>query len=173
MRRLVVIRHAKAQRDSPRGDHGRSLSARGRAQAEALRQWTAKGEPLGDVRGLAVVSDAARTIETFELGLAGTPVCERAVIDPSLYNGLRDVSTESVLAALASADPGSGDLLHVGHSPTVAYLVSDLVDDPERADEAMSGGYPLCGVAILLFSGDAPAPRGCDLAFFGAPDVPR
>jgi phosphohistidine phosphatase len=173
VRRLVVIRHAKAQRDSSRGDHGRSLSSRGRAQAEALRRWTENGAPLGDVRGTAVVSDAARTIETFELGLAGTPACERAVIDPSLYSGVHEVSTASVLAALASADPGSGDLLHVGHSPTVAYLVSDLVNDPRRADEAMSAGYPLCGVAILAFAGDAPTPRACELTFFGAPDVPR
>jgi len=168
MRRLVVVRHAKAQRDSPRGDHGRELSAKGRAQAVALRAFTEPSGPLGDVRGTIVVSDAARTLETFELGLAGTPVCVRGVIDPSLYNGHRDVRTEDVLASLAAADPGDGDLVVVGHNPTVVYLVADLVDDPERA---LDDGFPMCGVAVLNFDGDAPAPRRCELGFFGAPSV--
>jgi len=169
MRRLVVVRHAKAQRDSPRGDHGRELSEKGRAQATALRAWTEGDGPLADVRGTVVVSDAARTLETFELGLAGTPVCERAVIDPSLYNGRRDVRTEDVLAALSAADPGAGDLLMVGHNPTVAYLVADLVDDPRLAERTLDDGFPMCGIAILGFEGAAPTPGHCALSYFGAP----
>jgi phosphohistidine phosphatase len=168
MRRLVVVRHAKAQRDSPRGDHGRELSEKGRAQATALRAWTADGGPLAEVRGTVIVSDAARTLETFELALAGTPVCVRAVVDPSLYNGYRDVRTEDVLASLQAADPGEGDLIVVGHNPTVVYLVADLVDEP---DGALDEGFPLCAAAILSFEGDAPAPRRCELEFFEAPSL--
>lgn len=171
MRRLVVVRHAKAQRDSPRGDHGRELSEKGRAQATALRALTEDGGPLADVRGTVVVSDAARTLETFELGLAGTPVCVRATVDPSLYNGNRDVGTDDVLAALSAADPGEGDLIVVGHNPTVVYLVADLVDDPDRAERALDEGFPMCGVAILRFGGEAPAPRRCELGFFAAPSI--
>ncbi|HEV3328526.1 MAG TPA: histidine phosphatase family protein [Acidimicrobiales bacterium] len=169
MRRLVVVRHAKAQRASPRGDHGRELAPRGRAQATALRSWTEDGGPLADVRGTVVVSDSARTLETFELALAGTPVCVRAVVDPALYNGVRDVDTAGVLRSLADADPGEGDLVLVGHNPTVVYLVADLADDPRAADRALQGGFPLCGAAVLAFEGAAPAPRRCELGFFGAP----
>jgi phosphohistidine phosphatase len=171
MRRLVVVRHAKAQRVSPRGDHGRELSARGREQATALRTWTQPGGPLGDVRGTVVVSDAARTLETFELALAGTPVCERALVDPSLYNGARDVSTDDVLEALGEADPGAGDLILVGHNPTVVYLVEDLADDRHRADRALDGGFPLCGIAVLSFGAKGPRVGACELAFFGAPEL--
>jgi phosphohistidine phosphatase len=169
MRRLVVVRHAKAQRASPRGDHGRELAPRGRAQATALRRWTEDGGPLADVRGTVVVSDSARTLETFELALAGTPVCVRAVVDPALYNGVRDVDTAGVLRSLADADPGEGDLVLVGHNPTVVYLVADLADDPRAADRALQDGFPLCGAAVLAFEGAAPAPRRCELGFFGAP----
>src|ERR1039458_7752025 len=87
VRRLVVIRHGKAQRDSPRGD-------------------------------------PRRAPQTFELGLVGTPVCERAVVDPLLYNGARDVTTAAVLESLAAADPGTGDLIHVRHNPTGVYLAT-------------------------------------------------
>jgi phosphohistidine phosphatase len=169
MRRLVVVRHAKAQRASPRGDHGRELAPRGRAQATALRRWTENGGPLADVRGTVVVSDSARTLETFELALAGTPVCVRAVVDPALYNGVRDVDTAGVLHSLAAADPGEGDLVLVGHNPTVVYLVADLADDPRAADRALQDGFPLCGVVVLAFEGAAPTPRRCELGFFGSP----
>ena len=169
MRRLVVVRHAKAQRTSARGDHGRELAPRGRAQATALRRWTEDGGPLAEVRGTVVVSDSARTLETFELALAGTPVCVRAVVDPTLYNGVRDVDTAGALRSLAAADPGEGDLVVVGHNPTVVYLVADLADDPHAADRALGDGFPMCGVVILAFEGDAPAPRRCELGFFGAP----
>jgi phosphohistidine phosphatase len=168
MRRLVVVRHAKAQRSSPRGDHGRELAPRGRAQAAALRRWTDEGGPLAEVRGTVVVSDSARTLETFELALAGTPLCVRAVVDPSLYNGARDVTTADVLRSLAEADPGEGDLIVVGHNPTVVYLLADLADDQPSADRALDEGFPLCGVAVLAFDG-VPAPKRCELGFFGAP----
>lgn len=172
MRRLVVIRHAEAKRTAERGDHGRRLSRRGRDQAAALRAWTADG-PLEAVRGTVVVSDASRTLETFELALAGTPCCERGVVDPSLYNGRRHVSTRDVLDALAAADPGRGDLLLVGHNPTVLDVVIDLCEDGGAAEAALAaqGGFPLCGVAILDVHGEAPAARGCALSFLGAPST--
>jgi phosphohistidine phosphatase len=169
VRRLVVVRHAKAQRDSPSGDHGRALSSRGRAQAEALRTWTVGDGPLAAIRGTVVVSDAVRTIETFELALDATPCCERSVVDPSLYNGARHVSTDDVLTALRAADPGTGDLMVVAHNPTVVHLVHDLADDERAADEHLLDGFPLCGVAILAFDGTAPAHHGCVLVSLDAP----
>lgn len=162
MRRLVVVRHAKARRDSDRGDHGRELSNRGRGQAMVLRSWTEAGGPLAGIRGVAVVSDAARTLETFELGLAGSTACVRAVVDPTLYNGRRHVSTADVLASLRAADPGSGDLFVVAHNPTVVELTTDLASDPERALALLGGGFPLGGAAVLAFEG-APAERAGDL----------
>ncbi len=168
MRRLVVVRHAKARGSSPRGDHGRELSTRGRAQASALRAWTEPGQLLAGLRGTAAVSDAARTLETFELGLAGSAVCARAVVDPALYNGTRDVTTRDVLDALVGADPGYGDLFVVCHNPTVSYLVSDLVGGG-AADGALRDGFPMCGVAMLAFDTDTPTEGGCALEFFGAP----
>ena len=67
--------------------------------------------------------------------------------------------------------PVTADLVHVGHIPTVAYLVSDLCEDPKAADRAMRDGYPLCGVAILEPTGATFARSGCRLTFFGAPST--
>jgi len=134
-----------------------------------LRGWTEPGQPLAGVRGTAVVSDSARTLETFELALAGSPACARALVDPALYNGARDVTTRDVLDALVVADPGYGDLFVVCHSPTVSYLVADLVSDRGVADAALSDGYPMCGVAVLAFDADMASEGGCTLEYFGAP----
>jgi phosphohistidine phosphatase len=162
MRRLVVIRHAKAKRESARGDHGRELSQRGRLQAGVLRSWTDEGGPLAHVRGTVIVSDAARTLETFELGLAGTPLCQRAVVDPHLYNGSRYVTTYDVLASIAAAGDLEGDVIVVGHNPTVLEVTEDLADDPERAASLLLDGFPLAGAAVLSFEGRSPRERTCE-----------
>jgi phosphohistidine phosphatase len=169
VRRLVIVRHAKAKRDSARGDHGRELSHRGRLQALVLRSWTEPGGPLAEINGTVVVSDAARTIETFERGLSGSVVCRRAVVDPSLYNGIRHVSTSDVLESLSLADDGDGDLVVVGHNPTVLEVTADLAVDPERAAHLLRDGFPMCGTAILTFEGASPRERGCELVAFHTP----
>jgi phosphohistidine phosphatase len=162
MRRLVIIRHAKAKRDSARGDHGRELSERGRLQAGVLRSWTQHGGPLAQVRGTVIVSDAARTLETFELGLAGTTLCERAVVDPRLYNGSRYVTTDDVLAAIVAAGEVAGDVIVVGHNPTVLEVTADFAEDPERAAALLLDGFPLAGAAVLAFEGPTPRERTCE-----------
>lgn len=169
MRRLAIVRHARAKRDSPRGDHGRELSSRGRLQALVLRSWTEPGGPLADVEGTVVVSDAARTLETFELGLAGTKVCRHAIVDPSLYNGYRHVSTADVLAALAAVPDTEGDLVVVGHNPTVLEATFDLAQDPERATDLLRAGFPICALAILTFDRVVPTVRGCELLSLHTP----
>ncbi len=168
VRRLVIVRHARAKRDSERGDHGRELSNRGRLQAATLRSWTEQGGPLADVRGTVLVSDAARTLETFELGLAGSPVCRRAIVEPSLYNGRHHVSTTDLLDVLATV-VDDGDLLVVGHNPTVLDATADLASDPERAMDLLRDGFPLGGAAVLAFDGPSPRERGCELVELLAP----
>jgi phosphohistidine phosphatase len=171
VRRLVLIRHAKAKDTSPTGDRGRVLSGRGRAQAQALRAWTEPTGPLSAIRAVVLVSYSSRTIETFELGLEGTPVCREAVLDARLYNGVRHVGTDELLESLAEVDPGSGDLVFVGHNPTMTVALFDLMEDPGAARHALAGGFPKCGVAILSFSEGPPRKGGCALEFFSAPDA--
>jgi phosphohistidine phosphatase len=171
VRRLVLVRHAKAKDTSPTGDRGRVLSGRGRAQAQALRGWTEPSGPLGSVRAVVVVSYSSRTIETYEIGLEGTPVCQQVVFDARLYNGVRHVGTDELLESLREVDPGSGDLVFVGHNPTMTVALFDLMEDPAAARRALSDGFPKCGVAILSFGDGPPRKGGCALEFFGTPDA--
>src|SRR3954453_7412714 len=65
MRRLLLLRHAKAGRLQPGGrDHDRVLAERGRAEAKKLGLYLARHAFVPD---RAVVSTAARTRETWAL----------------------------------------------------------------------------------------------------------
>ncbi len=62
MRRLLLMRHAKAERPEPGGnDFARILSPRGRADAKTLGAYMARHRSIPD---RAVVSPAARTRRT-------------------------------------------------------------------------------------------------------------
>ena len=69
MRRLLLLRHAKAERSQPGGrDHDRVLAARGRADAKKLGAYLARHAFVPD---RALVSTSARTRETWAQVAAG------------------------------------------------------------------------------------------------------
>ena len=69
MRRLLLLRHAKTERSQPGGrDQDRVLADRGRADAPKLGAYMVRHALKP---GLAVVSNSARTRETWALVAAG------------------------------------------------------------------------------------------------------
>lgn len=146
--RLVVVRHAKAESYAA-SDAARALSERGRADAVAAGEWLREAAP---VPGLALVSSATRTRETFS-GLAeGAGWALEPTVEESLYSADED----SVLDLVRSTDEAVGTVLVVGHNPTVAML-AQLLDDgdgPAEAADRMATGYPTGGVAVF----DVPCP---------------
>ena len=149
MHRLILMRHAKAERGSPSGrDRDRPLSPRG--EADALRV----GRILAD-RGLkpdrALVSSAERTLQTWEL----------------VHESLGDVEIRQV-DALYEAEPGTlrthvedeadlaGCLILVGHNPGIHQLAMDLLMEGAAAPsvlDRLAAGFPT-GQAVV-FSVDA------------------
>lgn len=125
MRYLTVIRHCEAENASP--DIDRHLSAQGRKQAEALRQWVLSSEELGAYGPTTcLVSAAARTRETYAIGLAGTPFVRSLAVSELIYNGVRDVTGRDLVNALADIDPVTESLSIVAHNPSVLDLVYEL-----------------------------------------------
>ena len=104
VRFLTIIRHCAAENSTP--DHDRPLSSVGRAQAEQLRSWVSDPQALGAYGPTTcLVSAAARTRETYALGLAGTPFVRSLEISESIYNGSRDVTANDLVEALHDIDP--------------------------------------------------------------------
>ena len=60
-RRLILLRHAESEAGGPAGDHGRPLSARGRAGARGLGAQLEGLAQVGWLPDLVLCSSARRT----------------------------------------------------------------------------------------------------------------
>jgi phosphohistidine phosphatase len=144
MRRLVLIRHAHAER-STGDDRARRLTPRGEAEAIALGRWLAAAG-LGP--GRILVSPARRAAETWRLA-AEAGATGDAVASDQLYEADRD----GLFALLAAQGDGDAALALVGHNPAMHELAAALVAWPDRA--ALVDGFPPATAAALSFAGAA------------------
>ena len=147
-RRLVIVRHAKAEPYADT-DAERRLADRGRKDAAAAGAWLKTQEVAPD---RALVSGAARTRETWALLAEAAGWHVEADYDDALYGADED----TVLDLLRAADESTGTIAVVGHNPTVGMLAQLLDDgdgDPEAVDSLMLG-YPTSAVTVF----DVPVP---------------
>lgn len=175
MRRLVLVRHAKAEGAHPRGDHERGLLAEGVAAAVDLGRW------LGE-QGLApdhvTVSTAARARATYaalQRGLAdgvgsqadpatssGPPHARSVWEDRRIYDG----GVDGVLAVVAETPEEARVLWVVGHEPvmsTTAWELAQTAAIPADLHDELSRGFPTATAAVLQTQD-----RWSDLGFGGA-----
>lgn len=142
-RRLVVVRHAKAEPFAST-DQARALTDRGRREAEAAGAYLRDRSVVPEH---AVVSPAERTRGTWE-AMEGTMGSSAEVVyDESVYSG----STDVVLEALRYVPQAAGVVVFVGHQPTIGYL-AHLLDDGEGdpvALHSMLHGFPTASMAIF------------------------
>lgn len=162
--RLVLVRHAKSDRDVDMPDHERPLAKRGR---RALAWLAGEVEDAGV--GLIVVSSSRRTLETMA-GLSGIIAAGAEVrVERALY----DAGPGQLLSQVQGL-PGSIDsALLVGHNPGFEELGSLLAagGDP-GALEALGMGLVTCGVLTLEADVDSWAevgPGTCQLLRYGRP----
>ena len=146
-RRLLLMRHAKAEPYGP-SDRERPLTRGGRRDAAAAGHWLTE-------RGLAVdhalVSAAARTIETW----TAVQAAARVTVEPEVRSDLYSAEADDILAAIAAVPAAVTSLLYVGHNPGVQVVAGALAGEGERqALGTLLGGFPTSGVAVY----DVPVP---------------
>ncbi|WP_424627370.1 SixA phosphatase family protein [Bradyrhizobium sp. SYSU BS000235] len=149
MRRLILLRHAKTEREAPSGkDRDRRLDERGIKDAAEMGRWLARHDCD---RGLALVSTATRAQETWHL----------------MAPDLRNVQVEHV-PALYGADPSEllelvhetsvqdpKQLLIVAHNPGLHEFALGLIVGGDRdGREALATNLPTAGAAIIDFAID-------------------
>jgi phosphohistidine phosphatase len=146
-RRLVLVRHAKAQPFASTDD-ARELTDRGRREAEAAGRHLCE---RGIVPDHAVVSSAVRTRATWEAMERVLGSSAVVVHDDAVYSG----STDVVLEALRVVPERARTVVFVGHQPTVghvAHLLDDGVGDQE-ALRRMLHGFPTGSAAVFDVEG--------------------
>jgi len=124
MRRLVLFRHAKAERHAASGDDfDRALTERGRRDAHLIGRALAEA---GVKPGLALVSAARRTRETWEASGLGSDETE-VRFDRGLYNASAGLLRRAVGAVEDAAGDGPGTVVLAGHNPGLQELAVGLL----------------------------------------------
>ncbi len=145
MRRLFLIRHAKAEPGVGRDDFERALTDRGREDAKRVASVLAAKNMLADV---LIHSGAARARETAEIFAAQWP--HEVALEEEL--GLYD-ATDAMLFGRTRALPDSRVRVgFVGHNPGLGALASLLAGSGAHSElRRMATKFPTCAVAALDF----------------------
>jgi phosphohistidine phosphatase len=147
MRRLLLLRHAKAERSQPGGsDLERALNDRGRADARKLGAYFVRHRLVPD---LAAVSTAVRTRETWRLLAGAFDRPPKARFDERLY----DASPQMILRTIQETAPEVATLLVVGHNPGLheAAVVLVAAGDVE-ARQRLVEQFPTAALAVIKFA---------------------
>lgn len=131
MRRLVILRHAKAANPEGVDDHERPLAARGRADATAVGAWLAEHDTIPD---LVLCSTARRTRETWAGVAAALTTTPTVRYDDRVYLA----SALDLLELVTEVDDDVSTLAVVGHNPGTSQL-SRLLDPVNGAELATAG----------------------------------
>ena len=166
MRRLMLLRHAKAAPSDGSDDYDRELTDRGRADARAVGEMIAKSDLAPD---LVIYSGAHRARETTELVLKRLSYEVEAIENSALYL----VSWLRLLALMHALPEAKKSVLVVGHNPGLGELASQLAGDGSRELRLrMAAKFPTAALAALNFKTESWADielRGAKLERFFAP----
>jgi len=150
MKRLYILRHAKAAPGDPgQDDHARALTLRGVADAEAVARYLHKN---GAEPERVLVSTSARTVQTADLVL-------RELVSPpraDYRDGLYLAEAGKILAMIQGLPARTGAVMVIGHNPGLEELATLLAREPVRRKErerrdVLEEKFPTCALAVLDF----------------------
>jgi phosphohistidine phosphatase len=146
MRRLLLLRHAKAETPTGGDDYERALTDRGRDDARRIGDLIAA---RGLVPDLLIYSSAARTRETAEIVAANWPKRVKSVAEDGLY----EASRQFIMLKVRNAPDRAEVAMIVGHNPGIGELANHLTASAAKEDRSrMAAAFPTCGLAVLDFS---------------------
>ncbi len=153
MRRLLLLRHAKTEKDGPTGkDRDRRLDDRGRSDAAEMGAYLADQDLLPDH---VFVSTAVRARQTWdELSAVWPKKASKIAVDhlDELYiadpGGLL-----GIIQAAAGDDPKR--LMVIAHNPSLHELALALIaGGSARGRQALQDNLPTSGLAVIDFAFD-------------------
>ena len=167
MRRLLLLRHAKAERLQSGGrDHDRVLTERGRSDATKLGVFLARH---GFVPERTIVSASARTRETWALLSSAFGRPPAVDFDERLY----DATPQTILQTIKAVARETATLMVIGHNPGLHELAAMLIASGDiDARERLGEGFPTSALAAIGFAADdwsAVHPHGGRLEHFVTP----
>ena len=150
MRRLLIFRHAHAEKSQPGGqDHARVLTERGRADAKLLGAYI---DRHGFVPARALVSTAERARETWQHAASAMRAPPAADFEARIY----DARPHDIVTLLKKAPAEAASLMLIGHNPTLHELAALLIASGDHElRERLREELPTAGLAVIEFAFDA------------------
>jgi phosphohistidine phosphatase len=146
MRRLFLVRHAKAELAVGRVDYARKLTERGRTDARRVAKALAARRFLPDV---LIHSGAARAKQTAEIFAAAW----RAKVELQEEAWLYDASLTTLLDRTRALGDARKRVGLVGHNPGLGELATALTGGGAGPEVSrLAAKYPTGAVAVLDFS---------------------
>jgi phosphohistidine phosphatase len=147
MRRLILLRHAKAEARGPgEDDFDRALSDRGREDAALVGKALAAAGLAPDH---ALISPARRTAETWICARDDFPRI-RAELNRHLYNATSD----DIRAAIEPVADRCDTLIVIGHNPGLHELAVELLTDAAASAaeiDRIEARFPTATAAVYAF----------------------
>jgi phosphohistidine phosphatase len=149
MRRLLLLRHAKAERSEPgTKDFARVLIDRGRKDAAKIGAYMAAHALIPD---RVVLSPAARTQETWKYAAAAFQPAPAAMSVERAY----DATPHTIFAVIKDTPAAVHTLMMVGHNPGLHELALMLIAAGDiDARERLREKLPTSGLVIIDFAFD-------------------
>jgi phosphohistidine phosphatase len=149
MRRLLLFRHAKAERSEPgMEDRARALVERGRRDAARIGAYMATHALVPD---RVLVSPAKRSQETWKYTAGAFRPAPAAKMVERLY----DATPHMIFAVIKDAPASAHTLLVVGHNPGLQELALMLIASGDiDARERLREKLPTSGLVIIDFAFD-------------------
>jgi phosphohistidine phosphatase len=145
MRRLLLLRHAKADRHSAGGDRERPLTRRGLDDARRVGEYLVAE---GFSPELAVASHARRARQTLEQALGAFPSHVQHLTENTIY----EANADHLLEILRQSPDRVETLLVVGHNPGFGDLAVALAGAGDGAElKRLRARYPTATLAVLDF----------------------
>lgn len=145
MRRLFLVRHAKAEPSVGRDDYARKLTGRGRADARRIAKALAARHFLPDV---LIHSGAARAKETAEIFAAAW----RNEVELQEQAWLYDASFTTLIDCTRALSHEEKRIGLVGHNPGLGELATALAGSGAEPEMRRLAKFPTGAVAVLDFS---------------------
>lgn len=149
MRRLLLFRHAKAERSEPgTEDRGRRLIERGRSDAAKIGAYMASHALIPD---RVVASPSARTQETWKIAAKAFRPAPAAALMEHLYGA----TPHAILTVVKEVPAAMHTLLVVGHNPGLHEVALMLVASGDiETRERLREKLPTSGLVIIDFALD-------------------
>lgn len=153
MKRIYLLRHAKAEKSGEMDDKLRVLVERGQEDARNLGDWLRRNDALIEH---ALSSPALRTRLTFQHLKEAFPALPAPAWEESLYQA----GAGQIFSILQAQDDAVSSILIVGHNPSIRECAVRLAEEIPQEAEPFFFTFSPCSLVAF----DVPIERWRNLA---------